>query len=301
MSVMVVGDDQVHKGCEYSKVYAHDMHKEIKITPTDTEDASSARIKELPNRDTTSQFTPNPSPTTDEPKHSTAILPPTPTPLDKVKEAGRLGLVRARVFWQDVHAEQAEPHALLSPSAKLSHRYVEPLCFWWGKNSRLLLGQSLPTARVQDIDGTASTVVNATSHNYAGFYRADPRSEELQRLCLEKLPLADAEAVPLLECGVHNALANFLGAEFCYTTSTGYGSNYVVFPGLMSISKTVVIADKNCHNSMFTGMYLAQPGLGFLRKFAYNDAADLEKHLLDVIGRLEPNITHRYLWVELTY
>lgn len=130
-------------------------------------------------------------------------------------------------------------------------------------------------------------MVNTTSHNYAGFYKADSQSEALQRLCLQKLPLADAEAVPLLESAAHDALAKFMEADFCYTTSTEYGSNYVAFPALMNDAKTVVIADKNCHNSMFSGMYLAQPGHSRLLKFAHNDAEDLERCLQEVDGRYD--------------
>lgn len=240
---------------------------------------TTIQIREIRDQDATSQLTHA------RPKRSTTAS--RPSAFDKAKEAGRLGLVRTRVFWRDIHPDQAEPHILLSPSAKYCHRYVEPLCFWWGKNSRLLVGQSLPSADIEDLDGTVSTVVNATSHNYAGFYKADPRSAELQQLCLERLPLADAEAVPLLESAAHSALAGFLGADFCYTTSTGYRSNYVAFPALMSDSKTVVIADKNCHNSMFTGMYLAQPGHSRLLKFAHNDVADLERRLIEVDGRYD--------------
>ncbi|KAH8912441.1 PLP-dependent transferase [Coniochaeta sp. PMI_546] len=286
MSILIASGNQVKKRFDYSTTEAQ-MLEEIKATPTDGKNARTIRVKSLVDCETTSQRTLDSVPSGGEPKHSTSTSPPSPTPFDKIKEAGRLGIVRAKVFWQDIHPEQAEPHILLSPSAKFSHRYVEPLCFWWGKNSRLLLGQCLPTAQVQDIDGTASTVINATSHNYAGFYKAGAQSEELQRLCLQKLPLADAEALPLLESGAHLALAKFLGTDFCYTTSTGYGSNYAAFPALMSDSKTVVIADKNCHNSMFTGMYLAQPGHGRLLKFAHNDAADLEKHLREVDGRYD--------------
>jgi 7-keto-8-aminopelargonate synthetase-like enzyme len=183
--------------------------------------------------------------------------------------------------------EKGQPHVLLSPKAKYCHRLVEPLAFWWGKNSRLLLSQSLPLADVQNPDGTVSTVVNATSHNYGGFYKTDAKSAELQRLCLEHLPLADADAVPLLASAAHEALASFLGTDFCYTTSTGYGSNYAAFPALLGDSKTVVIADTSCHNSMFTGMYLAQPGQDRLVKFAHNDAADLERKLAEVDGKYD--------------
>lgn len=270
MSALVVSGNQLRKGRDY----------------TESKVLTAIMTKELPDYDSTSQLTLDPR-SSDKLRHSTARLPPSVTPFDKIKEAGRLVLVRSRVFWRDIHPEQAEPHVLLSLSAKFSHRYVEPLCFWWGKNSRLIVGQSLPTAQVQDIGGTTSTVINATSHNYAGFYKAEARSEELQKLCLERLPLADAAAVPLLESAAHSALAKFLGADFCYTTSTGYGSNYAAFPALMGDSKTVVIADKNCHNSMFTGMYLAQPGHGRLLKFEHNDAEDLENILKEVDGRYE--------------
>lgn len=261
------------------------MQKTSKTRLADHKQITITRIGDVTDYDRTSQATVDSGSCTGEPKHSTTA--PHPTAFDKVKEAGRLGLVRARVFWRDIHPEQGEPHVLLSPSAKFSHRYGEPLGFWWGKNSRLLVGQSLPSADVQDPDGRVSKVVNATSHNYAGFYKADPKSEALQRLCLEKLSLADAEAVPLLESAAHHTLAKFLGADFCYTTSTGYGSNYVAFPALMSDAETVVIADKNCHNSMFTGMYLTQPAHGRLLKFAHNDPADLERHLQEVDGRYD--------------
>lgn len=111
---------------------------------TNNKQIAISRIKDITYDDNTSQTTVDSGSCAVGQGRSVTI--PHPTAFDKAKEAGRLGLVRVRVFWQDLNPEEGGPHIMLLPSAKYSHRYVEPLCFWWGKNSRLLVGQSLPSA-----------------------------------------------------------------------------------------------------------------------------------------------------------
>jgi serine palmitoyltransferase len=128
---------------------------------------------------------------------------------------------------------------------------------------------------IQESDGHKS-IVNGASHNYTAFYEASVQSEELQRLCLDKLPAANASAVPLLASAMHSAIAKFFWADFCCTTSTGYGSNYIALAALLNKSTLILLDDCN-HNSMFTGAFLGQPG--GLRKFTHNNMAKLESIL----------------------
>ena len=132
---------------------------------------------------------------------------------------------------------------------------------------------------MEEWDGTSSTIVNGSSHNYAGFYKATDKSEELQRLCLEKLPFADPKATPLLQAATHKALSPFFGADFCYTCSTGYEANYIALPALVD-STYLVLSDEEVHNSMLTGTYLAQARC--MKKFAHSDMEQLEVILAEL-------------------
>ncbi|KXH31616.1 aminotransferase class I and II [Colletotrichum salicis] len=195
--------------------------------------------------------------------------PPRVTSTEKVRELVRLAITRLRVLL----SESKGTRRPISEKGLFSYNYVEPLFNWWGANYRVLTTQCLGRVEASDALGSVTKLVNGASHNYAGFYKATAQAEELQRLCLEALPVSDTQAVPLLRDETHHAIANFFGADFCFTTSTGYGSNYIALPALIDCS-TVVIMDENCHNSMFTGVFLASsPNL---RKFIHNNMEHLE-------------------------
>jgi len=154
---------------------------------------------------------------------------------------------------------------------------------WWGLNTRLLTSPSLGCVDVADSYGKGQDrCVNGASHNYAGLYRATDQSEALHRTCLDMLPVvfaSDREGESLRKA-VHCAVANFWGADFCFTTATGYGSNYVALPPLL-LDVDVVIVDKDCHNSVFTGVFLGQTASLKVHKFAHNDMLQLE----DILSR----------------
>ncbi|KAJ0299611.1 hypothetical protein COL516b_009118 [Colletotrichum fioriniae] len=195
--------------------------------------------------------------------------PPRVTSTEKVRELVRLAITRLRVLLN----EQKGTRRPISQKGLFSYNYVEPLFNWWGANYRVLTTQCLGRVEASDALGSVTKLVNGASHNYAGFYKATSQAEELQRLCLEALPVSDTQAVPHLRDETHHAIADFFGADFCFTTSTGYGSNYIALPALIDCS-TVVIMDENCHNSMFTGVFLASsPNL---RKFKHNNMEHLE-------------------------
>lgn len=195
--------------------------------------------------------------------------PPRVTSTEKVRELVRLAITRLRVLLN----EQKGTRRPISQKGLFSYNYVEPLFNWWGANYRVLTTQCLGRVEASDALGSVTKLVNGASHNYAGFYKATSQAEELQRLCLEALPVSDTQAVPHLRDETHHAIADFFGADFCFTTSTGYGSNYIALPALIDCS-TVVIMDENCHNSMFTGVFLASsPNL---RKFKHNNMVHLE-------------------------
>ncbi|KAL0780174.1 hypothetical protein CaCOL14_004658 [Colletotrichum acutatum] len=195
--------------------------------------------------------------------------PPRVTSTEKVRELVRLAITRLRVLLN----ENKGTRRPISQKGLFSYNYVEPLFNWWGANYRVLTTQCLGRVEASDALGSVTKLVNGASHNYAGFYKATSQAEELQRLCLEALPVSDTRAVPLLRNETHHAIADFFGADFCFTTSTGYGSNYIALPALIDCS-TMVIMDENCHNSMFTGAFLASsPNL---RKFKHNNMEHLE-------------------------
>ncbi|KAK2006283.1 aminotransferase class I and II [Colletotrichum eremochloae] len=188
---------------------------------------------------------------------------------EKVTELVRLALTRVRVFLNDRHITTRP----ISQKGLFAYYYVEPLFNWWGANYRVLTTQCLGSVEARDAFGSKAKLINGASHNYAGFYKATAAAEMLQRLCLDIIPVSDSDAVPFLRDETHHTIAKFLGADFCFTTSTGYGSNYIALPALVD-SSTVVIIDENSHNSMFTGVFLA--ACPKVRKFKHNNMDHLE-------------------------
>jgi serine palmitoyltransferase len=202
------------------------------------------------------------------PSHST---PPCATSLDKVREIMLISRAQTRSL--------LKPHKALSSKGRFTCNIVEPYLNWFGKNNRILLTQCLGRVKVEEWNGTSSTIVNGSSHNYAGFYKATDESEELQRLCLEKLPFAGPKATPLLQAATHTALSRFFGADFGYTCSTGYGANYIALPAIVDRTYLVLL-DEEVHNSMLTGTYLAQARC--IKKFAHNNMEQLETILAEL-------------------
>lgn len=170
----------------------------------------------------------------------------------------------------------------VSEVAQFSHYYVEPLNSCKGKNDRIVLGKCLAHVDVQDGVGKTQKVIHAASHNYAGFYRSCSRSESLQRHCLDDLPISTTYGMPALEATVHEEIARIFDADFCYTTSTGYGSNLLAFSAILD-SSWFLVMDEKCHNSMHVGVFLGKAGL--VRKFGHNDLKQLENILREHEGR----------------
>ena len=187
----------------------------------------------------------------------------------KVKEVASLAYIRTKVTFEDLSA----PFQPVSQAAEFVHYVVEPLNGYKGKNERTILGHCLANVEVQDGTGNIKRVIHAASHNYAGFYRSTQRSEELQRLCLDSLPVASSGAVTGLEAATNDQLARAVSADFCCTVSTGYSSNLLAFSAILT-STWLVILDEKCHNSMHVGAYLSK--VGRLRKFRHNDLEQLE-------------------------
>jgi serine palmitoyltransferase len=173
-------------------------------------------------------------------------------------------------------AEKQSPYTAISSKGHFQHYYIDPLCFWQGNNDRTLLSQTLALVKVEDRYGNKQSLVNAGSHNYAGFYRATSDSEQLQRLCLEKLPFSDINAVPSLAEAMNEAVCQHFRVDFCCTTSTGFGSNLLAMPAIVDKS-WLVLMDEKSHSSMHTGSFLAETGCR--KKFRHNDMVQLESIL----------------------
>lgn len=186
------------------------------------------------------------------------------------------------------HTSMSAPFEPLSETGRFVKLYVEPMFHWWGANFRLLATPCLGTVDVVNAAGERQFVVNGASHNYAGFYAPTAESEELQRLCLELLPVSDSDALPPLREAVHAAIAGFFNSDFCFTTSTGYGANYVALPAMIESTQTVVVVDRACHNSIFTGVFLGR--CSQIHKFVHNDMIDLESTLKMVPWNLKRNV-----------
>ncbi|KAI1871370.1 uncharacterized protein JN550_004364 [Neoarthrinium moseri] len=203
--------------------------------------------------------------------------PPKVSRLGMLREVATLAFTRLRVSFRVRPWNQTASPRPLSEKGLFMYHYVEPLFQWWGANLRILKSQSLGVVAVADASGATTTLINGASHNYAGLYKAFPESEELQRLCLDQLPVSDSDAVPLLRNAVHRPIAEFLNTAFCFTTSTGYGANYVALPALIENTKTAVVMDHNCHNSMFTGVFLGK--CTSVWKFKHNHIGHLQSIL----------------------
>lgn len=210
---------------------------------------------------------------------SSCARPPRVSAAGKFLEVVCMFTTRLRVLCckSQHHSSMSASFEPLSETGRFVKLYVEPMFHWWGANFRLLTTPCLGTVDVVNAAGERRSVVNGASHNYAGFYATTAESEELQRLCLDNLPVSDSDAVPLLRDSVHAVIASFFSFDFCFTTSTGYGANYVALPALIEPTRTVVFMDRACHNSIFTGVFLGR--CSNVQKFRHNDMVDLESLL----------------------
>lgn len=208
-----------------------------------------------------------------------SVLPPRVNAVRKFLEVLCMFATRLRVLCCESkhHSSMSASFEPLSEIGRFVKLYVEPMFHWWGANFRLLTTPCLGTVDVVNAAGERRSVVNGASHNYAGFYAPTAESEELQRFCLDNLPVSDSDAVPLLRDSVHATIAGFFSSDFCFTTSTGYGANYVALPALIDSTRTVVFMDRACHNSIFTGVFLGR--CSNVHKFRHNDMIDLEAML----------------------
>ena len=152
---------------------------------------------------------------------------------------------------------------------------MQPLVTWKGKNDRVLTGQSGGATTIKDGEHD-KTVINAASHNYAGFYKTTTESEELHHLALENLPVADTKSCPTLTKALHHKLATFFSADFCTTISTGYMTNLLAFAAILD-STWILLLDEKSHNSMYIGAYLSN--VYKVVKFRHNDMMHLEEIL----------------------
>ena len=187
----------------------------------------------------------------------------------------RLGYTRATVTIGDLKRLRKS----ISKAQQFSHYYVDPLMSCKGKNDRALTSPCLSKVTVQDKHGQVQNVIHAASHNYAGFYRQTSDSEYLQRLCLDRLPITRHDATPALQSALHEKVAMLFEADFCYTTSTGYGSNLLAFPAILDDCWALII-DEKCHSSMLVGAY--QSSCGRIRKIRHNDMEQLENTLQEL-------------------
>ncbi|KIW32325.1 uncharacterized protein PV07_03879 [Cladophialophora immunda] len=211
------------------------------------------------------------------PRHSLehdVYQPPAAKVWNKLAESVRLAYTRGKVSLEQREHDQKP----ISVAGRFNHCYVYPLDNRSGKNERILLGRWAPKLEVRDGHGTRQTVIQAASHNYAGFYNLTKGAEELQRLALEKLPVADSRTVRSLESAMHDGFAKFFSADFCYTTSTGYGSNVLAFSAILNQDWLVMFDDK-CHNSMHVAAHLSHAGL--VKKFPHGNFERMEAILAE--------------------
>lgn len=190
--------------------------------------------------------------------------------------------------------DRENPYRSLSAVGEFQHYYVVPHCFWWSKNDRTLLTQTLTSVDVQDGTGSVQRLINAGSHNYTGLYSMTPESEELQWLCLEKLPFADVTAVPALYTAMNQAVCRHFSVDFCCSSSSGYGSNMLALPAILDSSWLMLMDDKS-HSSMYAGAFLAETGC--VIKFRHNDMIQLE----DLLKEVGPKYEHVLVAIEGFY
>lgn len=148
----------------------------------------------------------------------------------------------------------------------------------------MISGKSLGATTIEDKAIGNQAVILASSHNYVGFYRITEQCEQVHKLALDRLPVASPQLPQAMCEAFHAALATVFQADFCYTTSTGYGSNLLAFQAILRPG-WLCIMDAKSHNSMHVGAYLSDANKIF--KYRHNDMSHLEKLLDENHGRYE--------------
>lgn len=196
------------------------------------------------------------------------------TRFDKHREL--VAFARAWLFSRKADSSQppSQPQSAYGSFVKHS---VEPLYEWYGRNKRVLTTPALCRIRLKgERDDQDETLLNGTSFNYAGAYDLSPDYESLQQICLDTLPYADIKVVDIMYRTLMDELARFLRADCAFGTATGYLSNIFAITALVDGDWTLLL-DEKCHNSIFTGLYLAKST--HHKKFRHNDMAELESLL----------------------
>lgn len=191
----------------------------------------------------------------------------------RARERARLAYTFATSTCSDLKSS----YESISESHRFSHRVVNPLFTWNGANMRVITGKSLGATTIEDKKLGSNTVIHAASHNYVGFYRMTDESGHLHQLALDCLPVAPRQSPSALSTAFHNELTKVFQADFCYTTSTGYGSNLLAFPAILQHG-WLCIMDAKSHNSMYVGAYISSADK--VIKYRHNDMSHL-KQLLD--------------------
>ncbi|KAK5718424.1 hypothetical protein LTR15_008151 [Elasticomyces elasticus] len=173
-------------------------------------------------------------------------------------------------------------HKALSIDGAFAHYVVEPWYEWFGRNSRITTSPALSSITLRPCRGQQEpSMINGGSFNYVGTYGMCAEYEELHRKCLDTLPVL-GESVPLIEKELERTVADFWGADCCFTTPTGYQSNILAYTAILDDSWFVLL-DQKSHSSMTTAGYLANAG--GRKKFAHNDMLELERLLDEVEDR----------------
>ncbi|KAK4930897.1 hypothetical protein LTR49_002663 [Elasticomyces elasticus] len=207
-----------------------------------------------------------------------ALTPSDPSTITKAREYLAFAGGYVRTYAKDMPTR----HKALSDDGAFAHYVVDPWYEWFGRNTRITTSPALSSITLRSCrQQQEPTMINGGSFNYVGTYGMCAEYEELHQKCLDTLPVL-GEAVPLIEKELEKAVADFWGADCCFTTPTGYQSNILAFTAILD-DNWVVFLDQKSHSSMTTASYLANAG--GRKKFAHNDVLELERLLEEVEDR----------------
>ncbi|KAK4966886.1 hypothetical protein LTR42_011200 [Elasticomyces elasticus] len=208
-------------------------------------------------------------------RQKAVLTPLDPSAITKAREFLAFAGGYVRTYAKDM----PNRHKALSNDGAFAHYVVEPWYEWFGRNTRITTSPALSSITLLPCRGQQEpSMINGGSFNYVGTYGMCAEYEELHRKCLDTLPVL-GEAVPLIEKELERTVADFWGADCCFTTPTGYLSNILAFTAILDDSWFVLL-DQKSHSSMTTAGYLANAG--GRKKFAHNDMLELER-LLDEV------------------
>ncbi|KAK4554569.1 hypothetical protein LTR86_008424 [Recurvomyces mirabilis] len=195
------------------------------------------------------------------------------TILGKGKEFVAFSSGCARTYLSDLPSR----HKSLSREGDFAHYVVQPWYQWFGRNNRVTTSPTLNTIRLRTCDESHgdNTLINGGSFNYAGMYSMSASYEELHRRCLEDLPVSGRDA-PLIEDALRKEVMEFWRMDCCFTTPTGYQSNMLALPAILT-SDWLVLMDEKSHSSILTAARVAN--VGARRRFKHNDMCELGQML----------------------